>query len=280
MNLKLHKRSAPSASVLGEFSFVEFFAGGGMARAGLGHRWKCLFANDFDEKKAASYRDNWGNGEFYFGDVNQIDSSIIKSEVDLAWASFPCQDLSLAGAQTGLNGIRSGAFWGFWKLIRELRVQGKSPKMIVLENVYGAVTSNGGRDFEKLLDTLHSGGYRTGALIIDAVHFVPQSRQRLFIIAVRSDLSVPAKLCMTIPFPLWSPTGLSSALKNLDYTSRGDWISWRLPLPPRRSQSLAELIDEYPVGVEWHSREQTQRLIEMMSQVNKHKIKQAQKSRR
>ncbi len=45
------------------FTFCEFFAGGGMARAGLGDSWRCLFANDFDEKKVSTYKANWGAGD-------------------------------------------------------------------------------------------------------------------------------------------------------------------------------------------------------------------------
>ena len=52
--------------------FYEFFAGGGMVRAALGRSWECLFANDFDHKKAETYRKNWGGGEFSLGDVRDI----------------------------------------------------------------------------------------------------------------------------------------------------------------------------------------------------------------
>ena len=50
-------------------TFYEFFAGSGMVRAGLGDSWKCLFANDFDDKKAASYEQNWGDGEILVKDI-------------------------------------------------------------------------------------------------------------------------------------------------------------------------------------------------------------------
>ena len=164
-----------SIAKLREFSFLEFFAGAGMARAGLGARWDCLYANDFDPKKASTYRRNWGSDRFHCGDIHHVSpSQLPHRSADLAWASFPCQDLSLAGTQIGLRGRRSGAFWGFWNVIEELRNEARSPRLIVLENVTGAVTSNGGRDFRQLLDTMRDGGYRTGALVIDAVHFVPE----------------------------------------------------------------------------------------------------------
>src|SRR4051812_35151828 len=113
-------------------TFYEFFAGGGMARAGLGAGWRCLFANDFDPKKAAAYRANWGDAEMRVGDIHALTTADLptaghgEGPCDLAWASFPCQDLSLAGAGAGLGGARSGAFWGFWSLMAGLRDEGRA----------------------------------------------------------------------------------------------------------------------------------------------------------
>ena len=131
-------------------SYYEFFAGGGMARAGLGDGWRCLFANDFDRRKAESYRANWGGEELHVGDVREISTAQLPGRADLVWASFPCQDLSLAGAGAGLKGERSGTFWPFWELIKALRQEGRAPALIVLENVCGALTSHGGKDFVKI----------------------------------------------------------------------------------------------------------------------------------
>lgn len=78
--------------------FYEFFAGGGMARAGLGPKWRCLFANDFDHKKSRIYRENWNGGaEMKTANVGSLATKDIPASAHLAWASFPCQDLSLAG---------------------------------------------------------------------------------------------------------------------------------------------------------------------------------------
>lgn len=260
-----------------EFSFLEFFAGAGMARAGLGGRWECLFANDFDAKKATTYQRNWGSDKFHCGDIHQLTADQLPMRTaDLAWASFPCQDLSLAGWQAGLRGNRSGAFWGFWNLIETLREESRNPRLIVLENVTGAVTSNGGRDFRQLLDTMRDGGYRTGALVIDAVHFVPQSRPRLFIIGIRADQFIPAKLHLPEPLSIWSSVGLSAALRDMDFMGRPEWISWRLPLPSKRTQAFSDVIDEVPEGVRWHTNEETAALLNMMSQVNLDKVRKAQ----
>src|SRR5258708_5878889 len=128
-------------------NFFEFFAGGGMARAGLGPKWKCLFSNDFDHKKSAAYRNNWGDDVLITADIRKLKASDVPESTDLAWASFPCQDLSLAGGGAGLRGERSGTFWPFWGLMKDLIRANRAPKMIVLENVCGTITSHGGGDF-------------------------------------------------------------------------------------------------------------------------------------
>ena len=92
-------------------SYLEFFAGGGMARAGLGPEWSCLFANDNDPKKATSYAANWGKEHLVVRDISDIQPEDLPGPADLAWAAFPCQDLSLAGSGAGLKGTRSGTFW-------------------------------------------------------------------------------------------------------------------------------------------------------------------------
>jgi DNA (cytosine-5)-methyltransferase 1 len=92
-------------------TFYEFFAGGGMARAGLGKKWECLFANDIDAKKGASYVANWGDEHLRIEDVGTLVTADLPGRADLAWASFPCQDLSLAGAGAGLKGKRSRINW-------------------------------------------------------------------------------------------------------------------------------------------------------------------------
>src|SRR5688572_25620867 len=131
----------------GGFTFYEFFAGGGMARAGLGESWACLFANDFDPLKARAYRANWGGEDLFQGDVWALGAGDLPGRADLAWASSPCQDLSLAGARSGLAGARSSAFWGFWRLMEALDGEGRAPRTIVVENVAGLLTSGGGEDF-------------------------------------------------------------------------------------------------------------------------------------
>jgi DNA (cytosine-5)-methyltransferase 1 len=138
--------------------FYEFFAGAGMARAGLGPSFDCMFANDFDPKKGAAYAANFGRNGLKLADVATLTAADLPGLPDLAWASFPCQDLSLAGGRKGLDGARSGAFWPFWELMQGLRAEGRAPRLIVIENVCGLLTSHDGKDFDALCDALTEGG--------------------------------------------------------------------------------------------------------------------------
>ncbi|MEF3366921.1 DNA cytosine methyltransferase [Methylocystis sp. 9N] len=260
-------------------SYYEFFAGGGMARAGLGEGWRCLFANDFDRKKAESYRANWGGEALHVGDVREISTAQLPGRADLVWASFPCQDLSLAGAGAGLKGERSGTFWPFWDLMKALRKEGRPPPLIVLENVCGALTSHGGKDFTEICKALAEEDYKFGALVIDAALFVPQSRPRLFIVAAREEVAIPTSLVARNE-GLFHTRALLMAYEKLPRRLRDDWLWWSLPAPPSRNATLAQIIEEAPRDVAWHSGAETKALIAMMSDVNLAKIEEAKRAGR
>jgi DNA (cytosine-5)-methyltransferase 1 len=261
-------------------TFYEFFAGGGMARAGLGPRWTCLFANDFDPKKAASYAENWGADHLKVGDVALLTTDDLPERADLAWASFPCQDLSLAGVGIGLRGTRSGTFWPFWNLMKALRAEGRAPRSIVLENVYGAITSHGGKDLAAICSALVAERYRFGAMLVDAVHFVPQSRPRLFIVAIEETLVPSAGIVSDTPDETWYPPALTGAYAKLPRRTKDAWVWWRMPPPPLRNTTFADLVDDEPDGVRWHSEAETQRLLDLMSEVNLAKITEAKRAHR
>ena len=78
------------------FTFFEFFAGGGMARLGLGDDWQCTFANDWCPKKAATYRAYFGASELRVCDVAELRTSNIPGTPALVWGSFPCEELLFA----------------------------------------------------------------------------------------------------------------------------------------------------------------------------------------
>ena len=260
-------------------TLYEFFAGGGMARLGLGAQWDCTFANEWCPKKAAAYRAYFGQAhELKQGDVADLSTGDLPGTPDLVWASFPCQDLSLAGMGAGLSGKRSGTFAPFWRLMQRLVDEGRAPKVIALENVVGAITSHGGKDFENILSRIVGEGYRVGALVIDAIRFVPQSRPRLFIVAVRKDAPVAGKLSRKWPNRTWHTNSVMRAYAALPGHLQAAWIWWDLPQPTAPIMKFSELIEEDPAGIQWHTKEQTRQLLAMMSEVNGGKLREVRAS--
>lgn len=225
-------------------SYYEFFAGGGMARAGLGRGWRHLFANDVDPKKAASYAANFGARGLKLADVATLTVADAPGRADLAWASFPCQDLSLAGGGAGFGGARSSVFWPFWRLIEDLRAVGRGPRIIVLENVVGLLSSRGGRDFRAVLAALSDGGYMLGALVIDAARFTPQSRPRLFILGADSTVD-SAAFTRRDAEPAWSSPPLLRAMDAARDDPRvGETVWWALAPPATRRAPRLERVLE------------------------------------
>lgn len=257
---------------------LEFFAGGGMARLGLGPRWRPVFVNEWDPKKAAAYAAHHGSDPpVVVEDVAKLAVDDLPRGATLAWASFPCQDLSFAGTRDGLAGRRSGTFLPFWDLIRGLRARGDAPPLVVLENVPGAVTSRGGEDFRALIATLVEDGYRVFPFIIDAARFVPQSRPRLFLVAADASLDVPEDLADVEPSDAWHPKPLRAAVEALPFDLRRR-VTWLRPAaPPRRAVALEDLVEEAPTGVPWHDAEETARLLDLMAPVHRDKVAQARR---
>ena len=256
-------------------TFYEFFAGAGMVRAGLGRGWACLLANDFDYKKAVSYQDNWPGGALIRDDIRNLSYDAMPGDPDLVWASFPCQDLSLAGGGAGLKGERSGTFWPFIDHMRDLIADGRAPRIIALENVVGTFTSNGGRDFTTLVRELDGLGYRVGSFVVDAALFVPQSRPRVFVIALRGDLRQP-EMTKGGPVTPWHTKALVRAYENLPDPLRTRWVWWNMPRPPKRRKNFLDIVETEPTGVNWHTKAETRTLLSMMSDVNLAKVRTAQ----
>lgn len=247
-----------------------------MARAGLGENWQCLLANDISPKKAAAYAANWGDEHLVVGDVYDLKPSDLPGKADMAWGSFPCQDLSLAGAGAGLGGQRSGAFWGYWGLVKALNKQKRKPRIVVLENVYGALTSHGGKDFETIISAVADEKYLVGAMVIDAVHFIPQSRPRLFIVGVEKGLAIPSETAAEGPNPAWHPGSLIRAYNKLPAALKKAWVWWNLAAPAERLKTLDDIIEREPQGVQWHTDQETAYILSMMTPVNRQKVLAAQ----
>lgn len=242
------------------FTFLEFFAGGGMARLGLGENWRCAFANDVDPMKCAAYRDNFGDDHLIEGSIADLTvGDLPQAQTDLAWASFPCQDLSLAGARGGMDAARSGLFYEFWRLITGLKEENRAPQLIVIENVPGLMTSNGGRDFERIVRLLQEAGYDAAAGVIDAASFTPQSRQRLFIVGFAHALAAQAHRTI-------SNRDDEPCLPLLT-----DWGAAALPTPHRRrNMHLDDVIDW--LNADWDSAEKTATLIAQMTHLQRGRL--------
>jgi DNA (cytosine-5)-methyltransferase 1 len=248
---------------------LEFFAGGGLARLGLESRFECVFANDIDPAKCDTYRANFEAPAIIEGDVWTIDPRTVP-DGEIAWASFPCQDLSLAGARRGLNAPRSGAFWGFWRIIEAMRARDRAPATLALENVPGLLSSHGGRDFVALVSELSDAGYRVGAMLLDAAHFTPQSRQRLFIIAHAGRIA--DGLEARSPDPDLHPTALRQAYDRLPHQARLSWVWWTLPAPPRRNADLLAILRDDPPPEAWRSPDATQALMDQMAPAHRARV--------
>jgi len=248
-----------------------------MARLGLGKEWNCVFANEKSDKKAASYRSRFGPHGLKVCDVADLKLADLPGTPTLAWASFPCQDLSLAGNGAGLAGDRSGTFRPFWNLIVQLRKVDRHPQIVVLENVVGTLTSHGGADFQAIITSLVNAGYKAGAMVIDAVGFLPQSRPRLFIIGFDREIDLPDALVASGPSDYWHGRTLRASAEALPDRLRRNWVWWYLPSPTRRIAAFADLIENRPTGVAWHSDTQTAHILSLMSPLHRKKIEDAQR---
>lgn len=214
-------------------NFLEFFAGSGLVAHGLKPYFKAAWANDICEKKAAVYTANHGKEHFYLGSIADVKGGDLPS-AQLSWASFPCQDLSLAGMTAGIHAERSGLVWQWFRVMDEMTVR---PVVLVAENVTGLVSVNGGSHYRILHDALRSRGYKVGAVVLDAAHWVPQSRQRVFVIAIESRLDIPPELVGDAPN--WAHTkSLVKAVEGLD-----GWLWWKMPAPARRKTTLADITE-------------------------------------
>ncbi len=238
---------------------LEFFAGIGLARMGLeAAGWKVVFANDIDLKKWEMHRGHWGDDPSYKrGDIFDLHHEEIPS-AELAWASFPCIDLSLAGNRAGLSGASSGAYWGFHRLLAQLG--DRRPPIVIIENVHGMLTSHGGADLRLILSGLNALGYAVDVLAIDAAHFVPQSRPRLFIVGVSKPYSLGNE-------PIRESSIRPQAV--LRFRQANADIRWGLlPTPslPQRRRPLETVLERFPPDADiWWSLRKTAKLVSQMS---------------
>jgi len=145
----------------------------GFERVGFKTKWQV----EIDKDCRRVLRRHWSKTAIY-GDIEELRGYEL-DRVDVICAGVPCQDVSVAGQRAGLAGRRTGLFYEFARILRELR-----PAWFVFENVPGLFSSNGGRDFAEVLRVLMvECGYGVSWRVLDSRYFgVAQRRRRVFVV--------------------------------------------------------------------------------------------------
>ena len=219
---------------MNKFKMLDFFAGSGLVSKALSSHFQTIWANDNCPKKAKVFQSNLPNKNFLLKDIRKVSGKDLP-EALLSWASFPCVDLSLAGPRLGIHARRSGLFFEWLRITEEMKV---APPLLVIENVEGLITSKEGAYYKILHECLSDIGYKAGPLIIDAKNWVPQSRIRSFIIAVRKNIDTSTFESSQSYQSIFHTKSLHRAVKGLR-----DLVWWDLPGPDISTLSLKNIID-------------------------------------
>ena len=240
-------------------SFLEFFAGSGLVSYALTPFFNAAWANDICPKKAAVFTANHKGHPFALASITDIHGGGLPYSA-LSWASFPCQDLSLAGNGKGIQAKRSGLVWEWLRVMDEMP---QRPPILAAENVVGLVSSDGGKHYHELHHALVKRGYRVGAVLLDAVHWLPQSRPRIFVIAVDRSIEIPLSLYANKP--TWAhSSAIQKAVAGLD-----DWVWWMLPEPEKRTLTLSDIVD---FDLPCHDVATSRRNLDMVPEAHKRRL--------
>ena len=174
-----------------DFRTIDLFAGiGGIRRGFASAGGHAVFSSEWNEFSARTYRTNYGFAETMAGDITQVDANDIP-DCDVVLAGFPCQPFSLAGVskkrslgrETGFRDKTQGTL--FFDVARIIAA--KRPAAFLLENVKNLTSHDRGRTFKVILDALQNElGYEVHWKVVDGQHFVPQHRERIYIVGFRS----------------------------------------------------------------------------------------------
>ena len=216
------------------------------------------------------YTTRFGPDHLLVGDIHDLSASDIPAGIDLLTASFPCIDLSLAGNRNGLAGEHSGTIWPFLDLVGGLSRRGVLPAALLLENVTGLLSSAGGRDLRAICERLGDLGYRFDIVALDAKWFAPQSRPRLFVVALRSDVAAAASH-PSEEISIIRPRSIRRFQR-----ANGDlpFIELPLPAPPHGSPlQLPAVLDDVPGDdASWWPGERVDALIDAMAPRHRERV--------
>lgn len=174
----------PMAKAANDFSFIDLFAGiGGMRLAFQNQGGRCVFSSEWDKYSQKTYFENFG--DMPHGDITKIDPVEIPSH-DVLLAGFPCQPFSIAGVSKKKSLGRAHGFKDktqgtlFFNVAQIINT--KRPKMFLLENVKNLKSHDKGNTFKIIQETLDDLGYEVFSQVIDARNYVPQHRERIFLV--------------------------------------------------------------------------------------------------
>lgn len=175
------------------FTFIDLFAGIGGIRMGFESiGGQCIFTSEWDKYSKKTYIANFKDHHPVVGDITKVDVNIIPQH-DVLLAGFPCQPFSLAGVSKKNSMGRAHGFecntQGTLFFDVERIIAAKQPKAFLLENVKNLKSHDHGKTFAVIMETLQKKlGYHVHTMIIDANGFVPQHRERIFIVGFKEDV--------------------------------------------------------------------------------------------
>jgi DNA (cytosine-5)-methyltransferase 1 len=184
------QKAQDAARTSGQFTFIDLFAGiGGLRRGFESAGGKCVFTSEWNRWSQATYRANFACDHDIAGDITQVPLGEIPHH-DVLLAGFPCQPFSIAGvskknALGRPHGFRCDAQGTLFFNVAEI-IEHHRPRAFLLENVKNLVSHDKGRTYEVIHRTLTEElGYQVSARVIDGRSFVPQHRERIFIVGFR-----------------------------------------------------------------------------------------------
>lgn len=169
-----------------KYTVIELFAGAGGTALGMEHAGiEHVLLNEWDKVACNTLRKNRPQWNVVEGDVKNL--KFTKGQADIVQGGFPCQAFSCAGNKRGFDDIRGTLFFEFARCVKEVR-----PKIAIGENVRGLLNHDNGKTLKIMISVLEELGYRVKYKILRSQYLdVPQKRERLIIIGVRNDLSIP-----------------------------------------------------------------------------------------